>query len=169
MAKKEDDKVEANKVEAKLDPKPDAKPTKTVMIVEDNELNMKLFHDLLEAHGISTIQTKDGRNVLQLARDNKPDLILMDIQLPEVSGLDVTRWLKEDDDLKSIPVIAVTAFAMKGDEQKIREGGCEDYISKPISVTRFMETIQKYLEGKSSDKTAAKSADDADEVVSTKH
>lgn len=115
------------------------------MIVEDNELNMKLFHDLLEAHGIDTVQTRDGRNVLALAREEKPDLILMDIQLPEVSGLDVTRWLKDDEDLKVIPVIAVTAFAMKGDEQKIREGGCEDYISKPISVTKFMETIQKYL------------------------
>jgi two-component system cell cycle response regulator DivK len=118
---------------------------KTVLIVEDNELNMKLFHDLLEAHGIATVQTNDGRNVLELARKHKPDLILMDIQLPEVSGLDVTKWLKEDEELKSIPVIAVTAFAMKGDEQKIREGGCEDYISKPISVGKFMEVIDSYL------------------------
>jgi two-component system cell cycle response regulator DivK len=69
----------------------------------------------------------------------------MDIQLPEVSGLDVTRWLKEDEALKSIPVIAVTAFAMKGDEEKIREGGCQDYIAKPISVSKFLETVQKYL------------------------
>ncbi len=119
--------------------------TKTVLIVEDNELNMKLFHDLLEAHGINTIETYDGKNVLDLAREKKPDLILMDIQLPEVSGLDVTKWLKEDEELKHIPVIAVTAFAMKGDEQKIREGGCEDYISKPISVGKFMETINQYL------------------------
>jgi two-component system cell cycle response regulator DivK len=118
---------------------------KTVLIVEDNELNMKLFHDLLEAHGIDTIQTNDGRNVMDLARAHKPDLILMDIQLPEVSGLDVTRWLKSDDELKSIPVIAITAFAMKGDEEKIREGGCEEYISKPISVVRFMDVINSYL------------------------
>lgn len=118
---------------------------KTVLIVEDNALNMKLFQDLLEAHGIATIETNDGRNVLELAREHKPDLILMDIQLPEVSGLDVTKWLKEDDELKGIPVIAVTAFAMKGDEQKIREGGCEDYISKPISVVHFMDVIQSYL------------------------
>ncbi len=118
---------------------------KKVLIVEDNELNMKLFHDLLEAHGVETVQARDGKNVLALARQSKPDLILMDIQLPEVSGLDVTKWLKEDDELKSIPVIAVTAFAMKGDEQKIREGGCEDYISKPISVVKFIETVQKYL------------------------
>ncbi len=123
----------------------DPAETKTVLIVEDNALNMKLFQDLLEAHGIATIDTNDGRNVLELAREHKPDLILMDIQLPEVSGLDVTKWLKEDDELKEIPVIAVTAFAMKGDEQKIREGGCEDYISKPISVVHFMEVIQNYL------------------------
>lgn len=119
---------------------------KKVLIVEDNELNMKLFHDLLEAHGVDTLETRDGREVLDIAREHKPDLILMDIQLPEVSGLDVTRWLKDDQDLRSIPVIAVTAFAMKGDEQKIREGGCEDYISKPISVSSFMSVIQKHLD-----------------------
>lgn len=119
--------------------------TKTVLIVEDNELNMKLFRDLLEAHGIGTIETRSGLDVLEIARSQKPDLILMDIQLPEVSGLDVTKWLKADDGLKHIPVIAVTAFAMKGDEEKIREGGCEDYISKPISVSRFVEVIQSHL------------------------
>lgn len=119
--------------------------SKTVLIVEDNELNMKLFQDLLEAHDIATIQTRSGHEVIKMARDHKPDLILMDIQLPEISGLDLTKMLKQDDDLKSIPIIAVTAFAMKGDEQKIREGGCEDYISKPISVTNFLMTIQKYL------------------------
>jgi len=118
---------------------------KTVLIVEDNELNMKLFNDLLEAHGIATVKTHNGLEVLDLARDNNPDLILMDIQLPEVSGLDVIKWLKDDEGLKSVPVIAVTAFAMKGDEEKIRECGCEDYISKPISVTRFLEVVQKYL------------------------
>ena len=118
---------------------------KTVLVVEDNELNMKLFHDLLEAHGYNIIQTKDGMDALRLAREHKPDLILMDIQLPEVSGLEVTKWIKEDDDLKSIPVIAVTAFAMKGDEQKIREGGCEAYIAKPISVTNFLETVQRFI------------------------
>ena len=119
--------------------------SKTVLIVEDNELNMKLFNDLLEAHGINTIETRDGNGVLDIAREKKPDLILMDIQLPEISGLDITKMLKADDELKSIPVIAVTAFAMKGDEEKIRAGGCEDYISKPISVTQFIDVIQKYL------------------------
>lgn len=122
-----------------------ASSKRKILIVEDNELNMKLFHDLLEAHGHDTIETRNGEKVLELARTHKPDLILMDIQLPEVSGLDVTKWLKDDDELKSIPVIAVTAFAMKGDEQKIREGGCEDYISKPISVTNFLEVIEKHL------------------------
>ena len=135
--------------------------TKTVLIVEDNELNMKLFRDLLEAHGIATLETRNGMEVLDIARAKKPDLVLMDIQLPEVSGLDVTKWLKSDDELKSIPVIAVTAFAMKGDEEKIRQGGCEDYISKPISVTRFLEVIQTYL-NKPKDETASQDAIEED-------
>lgn len=118
---------------------------KTVLVVEDNELNMKLFNDLLEAHGYKVVQTRDGLSALEIARKHMPDLILMDIQLPEVSGIEVTKWLKEDPDLKRIPVIAVTAFAMKGDEQKIREGGCEAYISKPISVVGFLQTIDKFL------------------------
>ncbi|WP_152047903.1 response regulator [Aureimonas psammosilenae] len=119
---------------------------KTVMIVEDNELNMKLFRDLIEAHGYATIQTRNGLTAVDLAREHRPDLILMDIQLPEISGLDVTRNLKADPDLRSIPVIAVTAFAMKGDEERIRQGGCEAYISKPISVTKFIETIKSFLD-----------------------
>ncbi|HEX9701454.1 MAG TPA: response regulator [Rhodospirillales bacterium] len=118
---------------------------KKILIVEDNELNMKLFNDLLQAHGYETVQTMDGRDVMQLTRTHKPDLIIMDIQLPEISGLEVTKMLKADDKLKGIPVIAVTAFAMKGDEEKIREGGCEGYIAKPISVPSFLETISKFL------------------------
>ena len=119
--------------------------TQKILIVEDNELNMKLFNDLLEAHDYETVTTRDGTKALELARDTKPDLILMDIQLPEVSGLDITKQLKAEGDLKSIPVIAVTAFAMKGDEDKIRECGCEGYISKPISISDFIETIQNHL------------------------
>lgn len=129
-----------------------------VLIVEDNELNMKLFNDLLEAHGYETVQTRDGATVLDIARAEKPNLILMDIQLPEVSGLEVTSWLKKDEELKSIPVIAVTAFAMKGDEDKIREGGCEDYISKPISVSDFVMKINKYLKEDESEASPASSA-----------
>jgi len=122
-----------------------AEKGKTVLVVEDNELNMKLFHDLLEAHGYRILQTKDGMEALHLAREHRPDLILMDIQLPEVSGLEVTRWIKEDADLRAIPVIAVTAFAMKGDEEKMRKGGCEAYLAKPISVASFLETVERFI------------------------
>jgi two-component system cell cycle response regulator DivK len=118
---------------------------KTVLIVEDNELNMKLFNDLLEAHGYTTIQTNSGVEAVELARRHRPNLILMDIQLPEVSGLEVTQWLKDDDELRSIPIVAITAFAMRGDEEKIRQGGCEAYLSKPISVVKFLETVRNYV------------------------
>ena len=118
---------------------------KTVLIVEDNELNMKLFHDLLDVNGYATIQTRNGLEVIDLARMHRPDLILMDIQLPEISGLEVTKWLKNDEQLADIPVIAVTAFAMKGDEERIRSGGCEAYISKPISVVTFLETVRRFI------------------------
>jgi two-component system cell cycle response regulator DivK len=126
-------------------PAPKSELSKTVLIVEDNELNMKLFRDLLEAHGYKTLQTRNGIEALSLARAHRPDLILMDIQLPEVSGLDVTKWLKEDENLRDIPVIAVTAFAMKGDEERIREGGCEAYISKPITVSMFLNTVRQFI------------------------
>ena len=118
---------------------------KSVMIVEDNELNMKLFNDLLESRGYTVIQTRNGMEALDLARAHMPDLILMDIQLPEVSGLVVTKWLKDDEQRAHIPVVAVTAFAMKGDEERILQGGCEGYISKPISVSHFLETIAQYI------------------------
>src|SRR6202046_3126164 len=118
---------------------------KTVLIVEDNELNMKLFNDLVETRGHNIVQTRSGIEAVELARRHRPDLILMDIQLPEVSGLEVTQWLKDDEALRAIPVIAVTAFAMKGDEERIRQGGCEAYLSKPISVAKFMETIRRFL------------------------
>jgi len=118
---------------------------KTILIVEDNELNMKLFHDLLDAHGYRILQTRDGMEALDIAREHHPDLILMDIQLPEVSGLEITKCLKDDETLRSIPVVAVTAFAMKGDAEMIRQGGCEAYLSKPISVTGFLETVRRFL------------------------
>jgi two-component system cell cycle response regulator DivK len=118
---------------------------KTVLIVEDNELNMKLFNDLLEAHGYITLGTRHGLEALDLAQKHEPDLILMDIQLPEISGLDIIRRLKADDNMKAIPIIAVTAFAMKGDEERIREAGCEAYLSKPISVGKFLETVRQFV------------------------
>ncbi len=117
-----------------------------VLVVEDNELNLKLFTDLLQAQGYEVIQTRDGIMVEDLVREHHPDLILMDIQLPEVSGIDIIKWLKAQDDLRDIPVIAVTAFAMKGDEERIRASGCEAYISKPISVVPFLETVRKFLD-----------------------
>ena len=132
-------------ITASLHPVISALQRKKVLIVEDNDLNMKLFNDLLEANDYLTLQTKDGLEALNLAREHRPNLILMDIQLPEVSGLEVTRWIKEDADLCAIPVVAVTAFAMKGDEEKIREGGCEGYIAKPISVVNFLRTVERFV------------------------
>jgi two-component system, cell cycle response regulator DivK len=118
---------------------------KTILVVEDNDLNMKLFHDILEAHGYNILQTRDGLEALKLTRQHRPDLIVMDIQLPGASGTKVTRWIKEDDDLKAIPIIAVTAFAMKGDQEKILESGCEAYVAKPISVAAFIKTVEQVL------------------------
>ncbi len=119
--------------------------TSTILIVEDNELNMKLFRDLLEAHGFDTLQAKNGSEALELIRRHRPDLVIMDMQLPEVSGLEVTKQIKNDDEIKSIPVIAVTAFAMKGDEEKFRAGGCEAYVAKPISVSHFVDTVKRFV------------------------
>ena len=119
--------------------------SKTVLIVEDNELNMKLFNDLLQANGYDTLQTDDGFEAMELTRKHRPDLILMDIRLPRISGLDVIEQLKGDEDTADIPVIAVTAFAMKGDEEKFRDSGCDGYIAKPISVPAFLETVATFL------------------------
>ena len=118
---------------------------KKILIVEDNELNMKLFNDLLAAHGYETLPTRDGLEALEIARRERPDLIIMDIQLPGISGLEVTRMIKDDELTKSIPVIAVTAFAMKGDENKIREGGCEAYVAKPIRIDELVGVVQTFL------------------------
>ncbi|MBM3951012.1 MAG: response regulator [Rhodospirillales bacterium] len=118
---------------------------KKVMIVEDNELNMKLFNDLLQAQGYETVQVMDGKDVVRQVRQHHPNLIIMDIQLPGVSGVELTRQIKSDPALKEIPVLAVTAFAMKGDQDKIMESGCDGYLSKPISVPIFLETVAKFF------------------------
>jgi len=118
---------------------------KTVLIVEDDPLNMKLFNDLLQASGYDILQSIDGKDALDLAREHHPDLIIMDIQLPEVSGMDYTKMLKADDALKDIPVLAVTAFALKGDEEKILEAGCDGYIAKPITVPNFLKKVEKLI------------------------
>ncbi len=117
----------------------------TVLVVEDNNLNMKLFNDVLQMGGCNVLQAKDGTQGWELAREHRPDLIVMDIQLPGIDGLEVTKWLKDDENLKSIPVIAVTAFAMKGDEEKILESGCDAYITKPISMSNFLQTIERFV------------------------
>ena len=115
-----------------------------ILIVEDNDLNMKLFCDLLEAHSYLPLQTKDGLAAINIAKEAQPKLILMDIQLPEVSGLEITQRIKSDPLTSQIPIVAITAFAMKGDEQKVRNAGCAGYISKPISVKTFIETVKHF-------------------------
>jgi two-component system cell cycle response regulator DivK len=120
---------------------------KSVLVVEDNELNMRLFCDLLDAFGYEAHKCRDGVKAIEIARAEKPDLIIMDIQLPEVSGLDITRWLKDDPELAHIPVLAVTAFAMRADEQRVREAGCEGYLSKPIQMTSFLRAVEELVGG----------------------
>ena len=117
---------------------------KTVLIVEDNPLNMKLFKEILELHGYVTVAAPDGNSGLALARDKRPDVILMDIQLPNMSGFEVIRRLKQDPELQSIPVIAVTAHAMVGDESAVRLTGCEEYLTKPVSIERLIKVVAQY-------------------------
>jgi len=119
--------------------------SKKILIVEDNDLNLKLFNDLLEAHGYETVEIRDGLDAVAVVKRHKPDLIIMDIQLPEISGLDVTKKIKAEKEIADIPIIAVTAFAMKDDEEKIMRAGCQAYISKPISIIHFLDTIRKFL------------------------
>jgi two-component system cell cycle response regulator DivK len=115
---------------------------KKVLVVEDNELNLKLFCDLLRAHDYETVAVRDGREAVERAREFRPDLIIMDIQLPHVSGLDLIGQIKGDDALRAIPIMAVTAYAAKGDEERIRDAGAEGYVSKPISVGRFVAAVE---------------------------
>jgi two-component system cell cycle response regulator DivK len=114
---------------------------KKILVVEDNELNLKLFCDLLRAHGYEAEPVRDGREAVERTRAFAPDLIIMDIQMPHVSGLELIEQLKADPDLRHIPVMAVTAYAAKGDEERIRDAGAEGYVSKPISVLRFVEAV----------------------------
>lgn len=119
--------------------------TQKILIVEDNELNLKLFCDLLAAHGYGPDAVRDGREALDRARATMPDLILMDIQLPHVSGLDLIQQIAADPVLNHIPVLAVTAYAGHGDEDRIRQAGARAYISKPITIGRFMEAIRSLI------------------------
>jgi two-component system cell cycle response regulator DivK len=115
---------------------------KTVLIVEDNELNLKLLNDVLEYHGYIVFTTRLGEPALELASQHKPDLILMDIQLPDISGTEAARRLKEDERTRMIPIIAVTAFAMSGDEARILASGCDAYISKPFNLVEFLKLVE---------------------------
>jgi len=117
-----------------------------ILVVEDNELNLKLFCDLLRAHAYEAEPVRDGREALDRARDFRPDLIIMDIQMPYISGLELIEQLKVDEVLKVIPIMAVTAYAAKGDEERIREAGAEGYVSKPISVVRFVQAVRDLIE-----------------------
>ena len=119
---------------------------KTVMIVEDNALNLKLFDDLVQVKGYNTVLVTEGREVLALARARQPDLILMDIQLPDISGFELIQMLKQDQTLRHIPVVAVTALAFKEDEDRIRAAGCDGYVPKPVAVHLFFETLGRFLE-----------------------
>ncbi len=120
--------------------------SKKVLVVEDNELNMKLFCDLLGAHGFEAIKSPDGLRAVEIAKAVKPDLIIMDILLPDVSGLDLARWIKDDESIKNIPILAVTAFAMRQDEEQVRESGCEAYMTKPIQISPFISEVKKLTE-----------------------
>lgn len=118
---------------------------KTILIIEDDDMNMRLESSLLEAQGYDVIQSADGKDTMELAKKHHPDLIIMDIQLPDVSGVEHTKALKADEGLKDIPILAVTAFAMKGDKEEFLEAGCDGYISKPIDVNLFLDTVAKFL------------------------
>ena len=118
---------------------------KRVLVVEDNELNLKLFCDLLRAHEYLPEGVRDGREAVERARDFSPDLIIMDIQLPHVSGFEIIQQLKLDEALKTIPIMAVTAYAGREDEERIRAVGADAYVSKPISLARFVDSVSALL------------------------
>lgn len=134
-----------------------------ILIVEDNALNIKLFCDLLAAHGHEPEAVTDSRNALDVARDFSPDLVITDIQLPHVSGLDLIRMMRADDQLSDVPIMAVTAYSARGDEERIREAGAQAYVSKPISVVKFAETVDELLKDGGGTARATLVDDDADE------
>jgi two-component system, cell cycle response regulator DivK len=121
-------------------------PPRKVLIIEDNELNLKLLNDILEVHGYATIFAASGAAGLDLAHQHHPDLILLDIQLPDISGTEVAQRLKADAQTHPIPVVAVTAFAMPGDRAMILESGCDDYVAKPINVRDFLTLVERYID-----------------------
>jgi two-component system cell cycle response regulator DivK len=117
-----------------------------ILIVEDNALNIKLFCDLLAAHGHQPEAVTDSRTALDAARSFNPDLVITDIQLPHVSGLDLIRMMRKDEQLAGVPIMAVTAYSARGDEERIRAAGAQAYVSKPISVVKFAQTVDELLQ-----------------------
>jgi two-component system cell cycle response regulator DivK len=133
-----------------------------ILVVEDNELNLKLFCDLLRAHGYAVEPVRDGREAVETARGFAPDLVVMDIQMPHISGLELIEQIKADEELRATPIMAVTAYAAKGDEERIRDAGAEGYVSKPISVLRFVEAVRALLDaaaGRDEEEPAAAQAE----------
>ena len=135
-----------------------------ILVVEDNELNLKLFCDLLGAHGYEAEPVRDGREALERARAFAPDLVVMDIQMPHISGLELIEQMKADDELRRTPIMAVTAYAARGDEERIRDAGAEGYVSKPISVVRFVEAVRALLEAAAARTEAELSVEEAPEA-----
>ena len=119
-----------------------------ILVVEDNALNIKLFCDLLAAHGHQPEAVLDSRDALETARSFKPDLVITDIQLPHVTGLELMALIRKDEELRDVPIMAVTAYSGVGDDERIRAAGAQAYVSKPISVVRFAETVEELLAGK---------------------
>ena len=118
---------------------------KRILVVEDNDLNRKLFCDVLKANGYEVVPVSDGNNFLATAKKSDPQLVIMDIQLPNVSGVDLIAQLKADAAMNAVPVLAVTAYAGKGDEERIRDAGAQDYLAKPVSIGPFMAAVRKLL------------------------
>jgi two-component system cell cycle response regulator DivK len=135
-----------------------------ILVVEDNELNLKLFCDLLGAHGYEAEPVRDGREALERARAFAPDLVVMDIQMPHITGLELIEQMKADDELRRTPIMAVTAYAARGDEERIRDAGAEGYVSKPISVMKFVEAVRQLLEYAAARAEADMSAEEAPEA-----
>ena len=133
-----------------------------ILVVEDNELNLKLFCDLLRAHGYEAEPVRDGREAIERARAFAPDLVVMDIQMPHISGLELIEQMKADAGLRATPIMAVTAYAARGDEERIRDAGAEGYVSKPISVLKFVEAVRALL-----DAAAARAAEAQERELET--
>jgi two-component system cell cycle response regulator DivK len=126
-----------------------------ILVVEDNALNIKLFCDLLAAHGHEPQAVLDSRLALDAARTFKPDLVITDIQLPHVTGLELMELIRKDEQLCDVPIMAVTAYSGVGDDERIRAAGAQAYVSKPISVVRFAETVDELLAGKTQEAAPA--------------